>query len=103
MCMSVYFARSALMPTTSGRRSASSTSAWPNGAGRVRCPSPAIEAIIAEAFGGGVFSTGDPRQVLDIQQFDRVLPLLGSYVHKVVLLARLEERHATSHLGVEQD
>ena len=36
------------MPTISGRSLASSTSAWPNGADLVRCPSDASEAIIAE-------------------------------------------------------
>ena len=65
MCRSVYFARSAVMPTISGRASASLASAWPKGAGRVRCPSPAIDAIIAEVvrrgFATGVLMPSSPR------------------------------------------
>ena len=40
-----------------GGSCASSTSAWPNGAGLVRCPSPAIEAIIAEVVSRGLFGS----------------------------------------------
>ena len=44
------------MPTTSGRVAAYSTSALPNGAAFTRCPSEAIEAIIAEVVSRGFFS-----------------------------------------------
>ena len=54
MCRSVYLLRSAVMPTISGRSFASSTSAWPNGADLVRCPSDASEAIIAEVVSRGL-------------------------------------------------
>ena len=37
----------------SGRVSASAASAWPNGAGFVRWPGPASEAIIAEVVSAG--------------------------------------------------
>ena len=57
MCRSVYLPRSAVMPTMSGRVSASSTSAWPKGAGLVAGPRPAIEAIIAEVVRRGFGSS----------------------------------------------
>src|SRR5436190_15381648 len=55
-CRSVYLARSAVRPTTSGRVAAYSTSALPNGAALTRCPSEAIDAIIAEVVRRGFFS-----------------------------------------------
>ena len=55
MCMSVYFARSALSPTIAVVCSAARTSACPNGADVVLWPGSANEAIIAEvlSLGGG--------------------------------------------------
>ena len=46
------------MPMISGRVRASSTSAWPNGAGFVACPSAAIEAIIDEVVSFTFFGAG---------------------------------------------
>jgi hypothetical protein len=42
------------MPITFCFCRASSTNAWPKGAERVICPSPAIDAIIAEVFRRGL-------------------------------------------------
>jgi len=47
------------MPTMSCRWRASSISAWPNGAGFVRCPSAAIEAIMAEVVSRGFAAAGE--------------------------------------------
>ena len=67
------------MPTISGRCSANSTSALPKGAATTRCPSPAIEAIIAEVVRRGFFcavrSSFYSCGMRGIQYVDRLLPL----------------------------
>src|SRR5260370_22860846 len=72
MWRSVYLPRSAVMPITSERVRANSTSACPKGAGFVFCPSAAIDAIMAEVVRRGlpegdfftVFMLTSPHRVL---------------------------------------
>src|SRR6476469_9070351 len=52
--MSVYLPRSAVNPTIRSSFSAASTRAWPNGAGVVRTPGSANDAIIAEVRSGAL-------------------------------------------------
>src|SRR4051812_17100515 len=95
------------MPTISFRWVASSTKALPNGAFLVRCPSAAIEAIMADVLRPGLFDVTllmlfIPRLV-GIKNVDRLLPLTGVNTDEVIFLALFEEGHAFAHQRIEQD
>src|SRR5438445_5324613 len=125
MWRSVYFPRSAVMPTISGRSAASAASACPNGAALVRWPSPAIEAIIADVVSRGLPSS-DPSPCsatrfgrtyferfiaspsisalgCGLEQVERLLPFVRLDADEMRLLASLEEWHALGELRVAND
>ncbi len=54
------------MPTISGRSLATSISARPNGAGLVRCPSAASDAIIAEVVRRGLLGSLTPLSIATV-------------------------------------
>ena len=93
------------MPTISGRVAGQLDQRMAERRGRVRCPSAAIEAIIAEVVSRGLFGDGLIVRSLMLRPpassaVDRELPLVRLDADEVVLLARLQERHAPAHLRV---
>src|SRR3954467_4780052 len=87
MCRSVYLPRSAVRPTISGRSLASATSACPNGAGLVFCPSAAIEAIMAEVLRRGFLAGSAITAAL------MVIPRPSGPVDRCARLVELRQGH----------
>src|SRR5690606_11704454 len=95
------------MPTISERCSANAANACPKGAALVRCPSPAIEAIIADVVRRGFLTMASviffSIALCSIQNGDGLLPFGLIDPDEMIFLALLQERNAFAHQGIEQD
>src|SRR3546814_1482861 len=95
------------MPTISERCSANAANACPKGAALVRCPSPAIDAIIADVVRRGFLTMASviffSIALCLIQNGDGLLPLGLNVPDEMIFLALHKEWNAFHHPGIAQN